>query len=124
MPEQASVNSLDIEQVDKVTIVRFTDHLILTGAIAEAVSEELGRLLHDEGRNRLILNFGNVQSLTSLMLGRLITLNKKIRARGGRLAVCGLSPDLEEIFVVTKLNEYLDMHANEHDALQTLGDRR
>jgi anti-sigma B factor antagonist len=120
MPEQASVSSVEIEHIGKITIVRFVDSLILTGTTAEAVSDELDRLVVGEGRSRLILNFGNVQSLTSLMLGKLVSLNKKVQVRGGRLAVCGLNSDLQKIFEVTRLNEYLGLHANEQDALQAL----
>jgi anti-sigma B factor antagonist len=117
MPEQTSLSPMDIEHVGSVTIVRFVDRLILTGTTAEAVSEELCRLTEREGRCRLILNFGNVRSLTSLMLGKLITLHKNVQAVGGRLAVCTLSPDLHEIFEVTRLTQYLDIYADEHEAL-------
>lgn len=119
MPEPASRSSMKIERGDNVTIVRFVDRLILSGTTAGAVSDELCRLVEGEGCLRLILNFGNVQSLTSLMLGRLITLNKKVQAAGGRLAVCNLSPDLQEVFEITKLSEYLDLYASERDALQS-----
>lgn len=120
MTEKARLNPVEIERIGNITLVRFVDRMILTGATAEAASDELSRLLQGKSRFRLIVNFGNVQSLTSLMLGRLITLNKKARARGGRLVVCGLSPDLQELFEVTSLNEYLEIHANEADALQAV----
>jgi anti-anti-sigma factor len=109
---------MEIEHVGNVTIVRFLD-LILSGITAEAVSDDLFRLVDGDGRSRLILNFAKVRSLTSLMLGKLITLNKKVQAAGGRLAVCALSPDLQEIFEVTRLSEYLDIYADEQEALQS-----
>jgi anti-anti-sigma factor len=123
MPEQANLNCIEIDHAGNATIVRFVESLILTGTTAEAVSDELSRLLEGGHRVPLILNFENVRSLTSLMLGKLIQLNKKANARGGRLAVCGLCPDLQELFEVTQLHEYLDIHANEQDAVQALQDR-
>jgi anti-anti-sigma factor len=111
---------MEIEHVDNVTIVRFVDNLILSGTTAESVSDELYRLVDGEGRCRLILNFGKVQSLTSLMLGKLIGLNKKLQAAGGRLAVCDLTPDLQAVFEITRLSEYLDIYADEHDALRSV----
>jgi anti-sigma B factor antagonist len=119
MPEQARLGCLQIEHVDHLTIVRFVDRPTLSGTTAEAVSDELGRLVDREGRFRLILNFGKVESLTSLMLGKLIALNKKVQAAGGRLAVCNLSPDLQELFEITRLSEYLAIYADERDALQS-----
>jgi anti-anti-sigma factor len=110
---------MEVEQKGNAAVVRFVDRLILSGTTAEAVSDELFRLVESKARSRLILNFGNVASLTSLMLGKLITLNKKVQAAGGRLAVCNLSPDLRETFEITRLSEYLDIYADEQDALQS-----
>lgn len=117
MPQQARLSPMEAKHVGNVTVVRFMDPLTLTGTTAEIVGDELDRLVEGEGRCRLILNFANVRTLTSLMLGKLIALCKKIQAAGGRLALCELSSDLHEIFEVTKLNQYLSIYPNQQDAL-------
>jgi anti-sigma B factor antagonist len=113
---------MEIEHIGNVTIVRFVHPVILSGTTAEAVSDELCRLVDGEGRFRLILNFGNVRSLTSLMLGKLFTLNKKVQAASGRLAVCDLSPDLQELFEFTRLSTCLEIHADEQNARKAQAD--
>ena len=121
MPDHASPGPLQMEQAGKVTIVRFLQSLVLTGTTAETVSDHLGRLVEDRNHCRLLLNFGNVQSLTSLMLGKLIALHKLAQAAGGRLAVCALSPDVHQVFEVTRLTEYLAIYPDEPEALCSFG---
>ena len=53
------------------------------------------------------------------MLGKLITLRNKIKAGGGRLALCALHPDVQQIFEVTRLTQYLDIYPDEQEALQS-----
>jgi anti-anti-sigma factor len=119
MPDDANLGPLQIEQAGNVTIVRFPPCLILTGTTAEAASDQLGRLVAGKGPCRLLLDFGNVQSLTSLILGKLITLRNKVKAGGGRLALCALNPDVQQIFEVTRLTQYLDIYPDEQEALRS-----
>jgi anti-anti-sigma factor len=117
MPDPASLDPLQMEQIDEVTVVRFVEPVILTGTAAEAVSDRLGRLVEERNHCRLLLNCGNVQSLTSLMLGKLIALHNRAKAAGGRLALCALSPDVQQIFEVTRLTEYVAIYPDEATAL-------
>lgn len=55
------------------------------------------------GRKKIVLNFGNVEYLSSAALGILITLNKKLIASGGKLLLCNIDPQIYEIFGITKL---------------------
>src|SRR5262249_52807724 len=46
----------------------------------------------------------NVQRLGSRVLSKLISARLKIEAQGGQLILCGLTPQLREIFAVTRLD--------------------
>ncbi len=46
---------------------------------------------------RLLLNFGNVERLSSAVLGQVVALGRAVRRDGGRLALCGLRPDLSQL---------------------------
>jgi anti-anti-sigma factor len=119
MPNPTRSGPLQMEEVGAVTIVRFIQPVILTGTTAEAVSDELGRLVEDRNPCRLLLNFGKVESLTSLMLGKLITLHNRAQTAGGRLALCALTPDVYQIFEVIRLTEYLNIYPDEPAALRS-----
>ena len=54
-----------------------------------------------------------------LMLGKLLILRKVMAAKGGRLILCEIDPDIECVFVETKLThifEIMDMEADALDA--------
>ena len=64
-----------------------------------------------------LLNFSNVEFLSSAALGKLITLDKKVKANGGRLKLSNIRPEIYEVFAITKLNKLFDIKDEEADAL-------
>ena len=70
-------------------------------------------------RPPLLVDFGNVQSLSSSMLGKLIELNRAAKSAGARMSLFNLRPDVREIMEVTKLNRILRLYRDESDAVET-----
>jgi anti-anti-sigma factor len=64
-------------------------------------------------QRQLILDFGNVEFLTSLGLAMLLTLRKRLAEGGRRLALLNLQPDIYEVFSVTRLNTVFDVRQPE-----------
>ena len=71
---------LRLENVDGVTVVSFVESKIVTEENIQEVGDQLYSLVEDEGHKNLLLNFGNVQYLSSAALGKLINLKKKVAA--------------------------------------------
>ena len=70
------------------------------------------------GRRRIILDFRNVDYLSSAALGKFITLNKKVAGAGGKLVLCNIDPNIYEVFEITKLNKLFNIQREEQQALQ------
>jgi anti-sigma B factor antagonist len=83
--------------VGDVTVVNFLDKRILDEQSVQAIGEQLFSLVDELGRKKLLLNFGNVEYLSSPVLGIMATLNKKVKAAGGRLIACNLNPQIDEL---------------------------
>ena len=66
----------------------------------------------------LLLNFGNVEYMSSAALGKLITLNKKVQAAGGKLILCNIDPQIREVFEITKLDKLFVICGDEQEGLQ------
>jgi anti-anti-sigma factor len=111
---------LVVTQVASVTVARITHPLVLSGETAEAVADHLHRLA-DTGPTRLLVDCANVKSLTSLMIGRLISLNNKLTAADGAFALCEVRPDVREILDVVGLAELIRIYPTEQAALDDLG---
>jgi anti-anti-sigma factor len=76
---------------------------------AEAVGGLLLRLADMAGRRGLTVDLGELPYLTSMWLGKLIALHKKVRGRGGHLALVNVPGPVYEVFEVTRLNTVLDV---------------
>ena len=108
---------LQLSQVGDVNVVRFVDRKILDEANIQELGHELFHLVEDEERKNLLLNFSSVEFLSSAALGKLITLDKKVKSNGGKLKLSNIRPEIYEVFVSTKLNKLFDIKEDEADAL-------
>ena len=100
-----------------MAVVRFDRELILTGHQAEAVGNAVMFLLNEPAGHQVLLDFGNVRSLTSLMLGKLVLLNREAESNGRRLALFNLRPEIREIMEITRLTLLLSIYDDEREAL-------
>jgi len=113
----AAKKRLVCEPHGDVTIVNFTDRKILDELNIKEIGDELFDLVDKHGKKDILVNFTNVDYLSSAALGKLITLNKKMHAQNGRLKFCAISPTIIEVFQITKLDKFFDIHPTEADAL-------
>ena len=108
---------LDVSEVGDVTMVHFRDRRIAEDRRAQEVGRELFDLVEEEHRRKLLLDLSAVDFLSSSALGKLITLDKKTRARGGALKLSNICPKLLQLFAVTKLDRLFDIEPDETAAL-------
>ena len=111
---------LEVERVGDVAVARFMRHRILEDDAVRAAGEELLGLSDDDSCRKLLLNFGNVESLTTAFFGKLLALHRRVEAAGGRLALCAVGPFLREIFGILKLPAAVTVYDDEQQALQRI----
>jgi anti-sigma B factor antagonist len=109
---------LEVEDIGEVTVVNFTDRKILDEQNIQIIGEQLFSLVDEAGRRKLLLNFGNVEYMSSAALAKLITLNKKLQPVGGRMILCNVDAQIMEVFEITKLNKLFTISPTEQEALQ------
>lgn len=103
------------EDAGGVTIVNFVDKKILDEQNIQQLGEELASLV--DGPRKILLNFANVEYLSSAALGKLITLQKNVASASGKLRLCRIHPQIFEVFKITRLNKLFDIHKDEQAAL-------
>ncbi len=54
---------------------------------------------------KLLLDFANVDHLSSAALGMLININNRIKQRNGQLRLANIKPQILEVFQITRLNK-------------------
>jgi len=110
---------LRISRGDGIVRVEFIDRNILDESNIQHIGEELSDLIDAETRPKLLISFENVDHLSSAALGTLITINNKIRNRGGQLRLANIDPQIYEVFVITRLNRLFNIHDTSEEAVQS-----
>lgn len=105
----AGQRKLDIDQIGDITVARFVDKKILDENNIQVIGNQLFGLVEEDGRKKIILDFTNVEYLSSAALGKLITMDKKVKTAGGKLRLCSIRPDIYEVFAITRLNKLFDI---------------
>jgi anti-sigma B factor antagonist len=113
----AGQRRLAITEIGSVAVVRFPDPHAWDEANIQEIGFDLFQLVDEDGRDRLLLNLAQVEFLCSAALGKLITLNRKLKARGGVLKLSNVRPAVYDIFAMTRLNQLFEIHDQETDAL-------
>ena len=111
-------NRIDVADVGEVSVVQFKDRKILDESNIQEMGRELFELV-EQKRAKILLNFMNVEFLSSAALGKLITLDKKLKSTKGQLKLSNIRPEIYEVFAITRLNKLFDIHDDEADALAT-----
>jgi len=108
---------LRIKRSTGVSVIEFADRKILEELSIQEIGEELHQVVESEPGIKLLLNFKNVDHLSSAALGMLITLNKKIKEQSGELKLSDINRQIFEVFKITRLNRVFEIHETADQAL-------
>lgn len=103
-----------------VTVVELTDKKILDEVNISQIGEQLASLVAQADHPKILLDFTNVQYMSSSALGMLITLHKRVREKGGQLRLCNIQSAIYEVFVITRLSEIFQICPSRAEALTSL----
>ena len=110
---------IQVVERDGVTIARVRLEAILNEAQVQAFGKALLALADVPGR-RVVLNFLGLQHLTSLALGELIRVHKRLAESGGELCLADIDPRIHELFSITRLDRLFRIFDREEEALAAL----
>jgi len=101
---------LEVGREGDVSVVRFADRKILEEVPIAEIGERLNALADAEPGIKLLLDFSNVEHLSSAVLSMLINLNKRVTEQGGKLKLANIKPQIFEVFKITRLNTVFDIY--------------
>ena len=107
-----------LERLDDALVAHFLDSRI-TGKLAiSTLGIELDAIVNRPDCQKLVLDFSNVDFLSSAMLGKLLSINRKMKEKAGILRLCGVCPSIRLIFKYTHLDTILDIRDTPPDAVE------
>lgn len=103
-----------VRDVDDVKVLAFAGNLD-TSTAPEAESTINGLL--DGGNAKILINFENLNYISSAGLRVLLATAKKIKAVSGSFKICGLNKTVQEVFDISGFSTILSVAASEEEAL-------
>ena len=91
---------------------------LTAGAESGALREEVTTLVH-EGKNSIVLNLKQVDSIDSSGLGTVVVCFAALQHQGGALKLANLAPRHKELLALTKLTTVLESFDDERDAVNS-----
>ncbi|MCK9554285.1 STAS domain-containing protein [bacterium] len=105
-----------IEKRGNVDIVHFLAQRLTDPVLADNIKEYLLKTA-EEGKIHLIIDFSNVQYLSSSYLSILVALDKKVKFEGGSVNICCLNRNISSIFSIARFDTIFDIFGSENDAV-------
>lgn len=110
---------IQTQLVNGTTVVTFVDRKLDKNDMAkiQELGDELYALVEQDGLTALVLDCQTVEFWSSSVLNKLIALDKKAKGKRGKVRLCNLKPEIQEMFVITRLNQLFDIRDTVADAL-------
>lgn len=105
-------------QIGDVGVVNFLTSQVLDELNVQQLGQELNDLVDKDYMIKMVINFSKIKFLSSAVLGKLISLNKKVAAQKGRLAFCNINADIMQVFKITRLDKLIPIYDDEDDAVK------
>jgi len=111
-----------LREYGKQTAVVFQTSSLMNQNDVERLRGDLLRMVEEQKRTRMILDFAQVQFLSSQVIGLLLSLHKRLAAAkatdpGAELVLCGLRPQLIDLLKITRLDRLLTIKPTRKDAV-------
>ncbi len=103
-----------VKEVNKVSVLSFEGNLDTN--TAPQAQEQIDQLI-DGGSSRILINFNELNYISSAGLRVLLATAKKLKATSGDLKICGLNQTVQEVFDISGFSSILSVVATEEDAL-------
>ena len=110
------------QQIGENTVVEFTSPSLMDPIELEQIAQQLYKLVDDDDKRRIILDFEKVQYLSSQAIGILLALQKKLAAlKKSSLVLCGVGARLMELLRITRLDRVLTIKPSQKEAIKSIG---
>jgi len=70
---------------------------------AQQLRDEMQHALQNAGVNRVVVDLQHVRYLSSVAFWPLLSLRRQLLNTGGRMLICGLCGDVEDLFLTTRM---------------------
>ena len=115
------MSNLNVQQISDVTVIEFARPSLMDPLELEQIAQQIYRLVDEEDRRKIVLDFERVQYLSSQAIGIVMALQKKLSALPrSAMILCGVGARLLELLRITRLDRILTLKPTQKEALKQL----
>ncbi len=118
----SNASPVAISHIEKIILVEFTNTRILDEANIAQIRAAISAQIEPADMPQLLIDFSNVDHLSSSALGMVIDIRKKVLDRNGKIRLCSIKPHLLEAFVITRLDKLLKILPDRPAAIASFKD--
>src|SRR2546430_14546142 len=110
-----------VQQVEKFTVIEFKNPSLMDPLELETIGAQLYKLVDEQDKRKIVLDFEKVQYLSSQAIGIVLTMNKKLGGlSNSKLVLCGVGPRLLELLKITRLDRLLTIKPTQREATKVI----
>jgi anti-sigma B factor antagonist len=114
---------IDSYAKDDILTIRVLDERLVDPEQLKRMFDDLTTLLGKTDERQVVLDMGPVKFMASAMLGKLVQLQKKCQEYQVKLKLASVSPDILQVFKITKLNKVFDIQPDDATARKSFSKR-
>jgi anti-anti-sigma factor len=103
----STYRQVEVRKEGDAIVVQFSKQHIVDEPAVKDVTEELFTVADRAGQQNLLLDLSRVLGLSSLMLGKLVMLQRKMLLQKRQLKLCNVGAEVREVLAATKLDRVL-----------------
>jgi len=111
-------SNLAIQRSDDATVARLLKRRISGDEMDVAIWNDLGGLITAGEKSPIVLDFSQVQYVSSAALGGLLTFAKKCKGARYELRLSGLCPSIQEVMELMQLDRVLKIYPSVAAAIE------
>jgi len=91
-------------------IIVISERTLSSRSDVDTFSSQVELMLKELDDDVIVLDFHNVESVGSMLLGQLIALNKRLHERGGELRLSRLTASVQKVLATSRLDRQLAVY--------------
>ncbi len=111
---------IHVNEMNGITVIRFQDRQLFDERTVREVADQiLAALPNDNSPIRLILDFSDVNLISSTLLSKLILLQRRVANSGGKLRLCEMSSVIQQVFRTSNLDRLFSIDRDQRASVDS-----
>jgi len=100
------------ETSEGILVISVKAPRLVEESVLEQIEKDILGLIDKSTEERVVIDFEQVQFMSSSMLGKLVKIHKKCKEYKAKLKLSSVSPEIKQVFKITKLDKLFSIESD------------